>query len=106
MGILKEANFKWAALNEALNQIIGEVNRNRPVGKPGAAQSVFTEETPQGTMLSITLPPVDSTTAPAGTTDAAATPWKNTPDGSLGGWAQYNVCENGVVVPKWFWTNV
>jgi hypothetical protein len=64
-------------LETALNAIINEVNRQKPLG----SASIAVEESPSGTLLKVTG------------ARGGDEPWKITPDGETAGWHQIHVVD-------------
>jgi hypothetical protein len=95
--MLNRITSGWTWLETALNAMIDEINRQKPL----ASASIALEESPNGTLLKVTQPQQPAT----GGGDVDPTPWATTPDGETADWHQlisFNA-DNAKVSTQWVW---
>src|ERR1700747_646057 len=88
--MLNRITSGWIWLETALNAIINEVNRQKPLG----SASIVVEESPNGALLKAVPQKA-----------AADEPWKKTPDGETATWHQlisFNA-DKATVSTQWVW---
>jgi hypothetical protein len=76
--MLNRISSGWLWLEKALNALIDEINRQKPL--PSATIAV--EESPNGTLLKL----ISTQQTQPGTDPTDPTPWKITPDGETADW--------------------
>src|SRR5215471_766426 len=96
--MLERISIDWTWLQTTLNRVIDTLNRQKPLG----SATIAIDETPSGTMLSLTGQQGGQTTQ-APSSDG---PWKITPDGETAGWHQILGFDPGTknVVTVWVWS--
>jgi hypothetical protein len=77
--MLNRISSGWTWLETALNAVIDEVNRQKPL----PSTTIAVEESPNGALLKVTQ--IQQPGAP-GADPTNPTPWKITPDGETAGW--------------------
>jgi hypothetical protein len=85
--MLNRISSGWLWLETALNAIIDEINRQKPL----ASTSIAVEESPNGTLLKVT--------------QTTPTSWATTPDGETADWHQlisFNA-DKAIVSTQWVW---
>jgi len=79
--MLNRITSGWTWLETALNAVIDEINRQKPL----PSTTIAVEESPTGSLLKVTQ--LNQPGAP-GADPTNPTPWAITPDGETAGWQQ------------------
>jgi hypothetical protein len=95
--MLNKISSGWVWLETALNAIIDEINRQKPL----SSASIAVEQSPNGALLKVTQ--LNQPGAP-GADPANPTPWAITPDGETAGWQQVVLFDGGYNLnTMWVW---